>query len=159
MNTKIIIVAVAVAGIVLAYYLTRQSAVGAASMTTPFSGQTPSPYPGGARTVPYTYGSSPSGPLAAIASLFSSKPVGNVGFTNQGPMPPPSGVQAPSSMPVAGSSDVLASQGSAVAGDSIVSPIDLGTGVDTQINSWDSGIINYGAGFSNPDISSASVAV
>jgi hypothetical protein len=62
-------------------------------------------------------------------------------------------------MPVAGSSDVLASQGSAVAGDSIVSPIDLGTGVDTQINPWDSGIINYDAGFSNPDISSASVAV
>jgi len=154
--TKIIVIAVALTGIVLAYYLTQKHAVGAAGMTTPFSGLTPSPYPGGARTVPSTYGASPTGPLAALAAIFSPKPSGNVGFTNQGPMPPPTGIQAPSSMPVAGSSDVLASQGSAVAGDSIVPPIDLGTGVDTQIDNWDSGIINYSdGGFSGADVVSA----
>ena len=155
---KLIIIVVAISGIVIAYYFTRKSAVGAAAMTTPFSGQTPSPFPGGIRTVPATYGASPVGPLAALGALFNPKPAGNVGFTNQGPMPPPTGVQAPSSMPLAGSSDVLASQGSAVAGDSVVAPIDLGTGVDTQITPWDGGIIDYSGGF-NYDATSGSVAV
>ena len=145
---KTIVILLAVTGVVLAYFLTRKTAVGAAGMTTAFSGLTPSPTPGGVRTYTTT-GTPVAGPLTNLLNLF--KPAGNVGFTNQGPMPPPTGVQAPSTLPVAGSSDVLQSVGSAVAGASPAPPIDLGTGIDTPVSSWDDGMVDYSTGFNVAD--------